>query len=146
MNLNQHILIIRHWPYTSSINRTPIYFLTGLTYNILTINNFVGINMLLDPGKRKFSKGQFKGPKGHLSIFSLKLYPLDPYIKSGSEGINGKRSIPEFRYVSWLHPPLKKFACYYRFLGVKVTFLSKIWFSKWPFFLEIGLVRGKLKK
>ena len=44
--------------------------------------------------------------------------------------ILGMQSIPEFRYGSLPYTQIKIFAFYCRFLGVKVTFLPKIWVSE----------------
>ena len=84
-----------------------------------------------------------KAKKVHLSDFSLKLSPLDPYIRLTRVDIDGIKSIPEFRYGFLLYAPLKIIACFYTFLGLLVTFLQKNRFSKRPIFLKIGL--GGLK-
>ena len=63
--------------------------------------------------KENLPKVTLKAKIVTLSDFSLKLSPLNPYKWLTREGINGIKSIPEFRYGSLLYPPFKKKTCYY---------------------------------
>ena len=93
--------------------------------------NLYALIWILTCQKENLPKVTLKAKIVTLSDFSLKLSPLDPYIWLTREGINGIKSIPEFRYGSLLYPPSKIFACCYTFLGLL-----------WPFSKKPGFQRG----
>ena len=96
--------------------------------------------------KENLPKVTFKAQKGHVYTFSIKFNQLDPYIQTRSVDINGMKGIPAFRHGSLLYAPYKRLPDHYWVYGTMDVFLPKIKFSKWPFFLKIGLEGGKLKK
>ena len=124
----------------------PYYMKLGGPRKFWLKGKLGALTWILSYKKENLPKVTLKAKKVHLSDFSLKWSPLDPYIRLTRVDINGIKSIPEFRYGSLLYPPSKIFACCYTFLGLLVTFLQKTRFSKRPLFLKMGLGGLKSKK
>ena len=91
-------------------------------------------------------KAALKAKKVHLSDFSLKLSPLDPYIRLTRVDINGIKSIPEFRYGSLLYPPLKITACFLYFSWLISDLSPKNQVFKVAFISENRTRRAEIEK
>ena len=96
--------------------------------------------------KENLPKVTLKAQKGHVYTFSIKFNQLDPYIQTRRVDINIMKGTPAYRHGSLLYAPHKTLPYHYWFYGTIEVFLSKIKFSKWPFFLKIDAEGGKSKK
>ena len=81
------------------------------------------------PKKEILPKATFKAKKGSFMFFHHNTLCLI-HIYGNRVIILGMQSIPEFSYGSLPYAQIKIFALYYKYLGVKVTFLPKIWVSE----------------
>ena len=132
-------------PFSLSANRTPPYLLC----------NCIWRKMLLIWNNQDITKYLWVQEKFHLindiivkmtKVWILgKLSLLWSIFMANRADIIGIGSIPEFRYRSLLYPPFKKTACYY-FFPIILAFHPKIWLSKWPWSLKVGLRGVKSKK
>ena len=85
----------------------------------------MGLYMNFNPEQKKFCQRPHKGQKGHFSVFSQRVSPLDTSVEVSGLATIGMKSIPKVRYGSIVYSPSKIIACYYWFLGIKLAFLPK---------------------